>query len=64
MCHVWEEVKDFVILAVIYSSFVELSYYGIVVGLLKLLCFEWYLCRMFYNEKKYLFTPENFRVAG
>ena len=26
----WEEVKDFVILAVIYSSLVELSYNGIV----------------------------------
>ena len=26
----WEEVKDFVILAVIYYSLVELSYYGTV----------------------------------
>ena len=30
MCHAREEVKDFVILVVIYSVLVELSYHGIV----------------------------------
>ena len=59
-----EEVKDFVILAVIYSSLVELSYFGIAGRPFEVVVFPMVPMYDVLQRKKYLVTPENFRVGG